>query len=139
MAGREVTQQRAAVTPVVAQGAPAPYGHYSPATLTGDGCIWTSAQLPAAHGIGSDSDIRDQARQALAHVISVVEAAGGAATSVVKVTLYLTDIEDWDEVDAVFGEAFGTHRPARTVVQVASLHHGYRVAADAVAWRMGAS
>ncbi|MCX4672193.1 RidA family protein [Streptomyces sp. NBC_01381] len=75
--------------------------------VTPDGTVWVSAQLPV----------------------------GGNAESVAKVQFYLTDIAAWEAVDAVFAEVFGDHRPARAVLQVAGLHHGFRVAADAVARR----
>ena len=68
--------------------------------------------------------------------MTIVEAAGGTVASVLKVTLYLVDIDDWAAVDAAFAEVFGEHRPARAVIQVAGLHHGFRVAADAVGWKV---
>ncbi|TCC06224.1 RidA family protein [Kribbella soli] len=117
-------------------GAPEPFGHYSPSTISPDGTIWVSAQLPVGGGVRTDSPVPDQARQAILQLLSIVEAAGGTVASIAKVTLYVTDIGDWDAVDAVFAEEFGTHRPARAVLQVAGLHHGFKVAADAVAWRV---
>ncbi|MEU7743734.1 RidA family protein [Nonomuraea sp. NPDC049158] len=116
-------------------GSTAPFGHYSLATVTPDGTIWVSAQLPVGSDISSHSPVSRQARQALSNVLSIVESFGGRIESVAKVNLYLTDISDWDAIDAVFAEVFGEHRPARTVLQVAGLHHGFRVAADAVSWR----
>lgn len=117
-------------------GVPAPFGHYSPATVTPDGTIWVSAQLPVGGGVRADAPVPVQARRVMLQLVAIVEAAGGAVASIAKVTLYVTDIGDWDAVNAVFAEVFGTHRPARSVVQVAGLHHGFTVAADAVAWRV---
>ncbi|MCM0673325.1 Rid family hydrolase [Micromonospora phytophila] len=114
--------------------APEPFGHYAQATVTPDGIVWVSAQLPV--GVSADSSAAEQARRVLSNVLSIVAAGGGRADSVAKVNLYLTDISDWASVDAVFAAAFGDHRPARAVLQVAGLHHGFRVAADAVAWRV---
>ena len=68
-------------------------------------------------------------------MVAIVEAAGGTVASVLKVTLYLIDIDDWEAVDRRSPTCSVTHRPARAVVQVAGLHHGFRVAADAIAWR----
>lgn len=116
--------------------APAPFGHYSPAMVTPDGTIWVSAQLPVG-GAAPDSPVAEQTRQALSNLLSVVESSGGRIESVAKVNLYLTDIADWEAVDAIFSEVFGEHRPARAVLQVGGLHHGFRVAADAVAWTTG--
>lgn len=95
-----------------------------------------SAQLPVGRGLPTGSPVAEQTRQALCNVVSVVEAAGGHRDSVARVTLYVTDIAEWEDVDAAFHDVFGAHRPARAVIQVAGLHHGYRVAADAVAWRV---
>ncbi|MFI6107598.1 RidA family protein [Streptomyces sp. NPDC051310] len=116
--------------------APEPFGHHSQATVTPDGTIRVSAQLPVGRGLPAGSPVAEQTRQALCDVVSVVEAAGGQGDSVARVTLYVTDIADWEAVDAAFRDVFGAHRPARAVIQVAGLHHGYRVAADAVAWRV---
>ena len=117
--------ERSMIEPVVAPEAPAPFGHYAPATVSPDGTIWVSAQLPVG---GGDSDasaaVPEQTRRALANVVAIVEAAGGTITSVLKVTLYLVDIDDWEPVDAAFADVFSAHRPARAVVQVAGLHHG---------------
>lgn len=120
---------------VATAAAPPPFGHYAQATATPDGTVHVSAQLPVGGGVSADSAVPEQARRALANVLAVVAAAGVPADGVAKVTLYLTDIADWEAVDRVFAEAFGEHRPARAVLQVAGLHHGFRVAADAVAWR----
>ncbi|MFI7638893.1 RidA family protein [Nonomuraea sp. NPDC049400] len=103
----------------------APFGHYSLATVTPDGTIWVSAQLPVGSGISADSSVPRQARQALSNVLSIVESYGGSLESIAKVNLYLTDISDWDAVDTVFAEVFGDHLPARTVLQVGGLHHGF--------------
>ncbi|GAB2603821.1 RidA family protein [Kribbella endophytica] len=119
---------------VAVPGVAVPLGHYSPATVTPDGTIWVSAQLP--QGAAADSTVAEQAHRVLAQIVAVVEAAGGAVDSVAKVTLFLTDVGDWEAVNVVYAEVFGEHRPARAVLQVAGLHHGYRVAADAVAWRV---
>ena len=130
-----MTDQHSMIEPVVAPGAPAPFGHYAPATVSPDGTIWVSAQLPVGGSESDGSAVPQQARRALANVVAIVEAAGGTAASVLKVTLYLADIDDWGAVDAAFADVFGAHRPARAVVQVAGLHHGFRVAADAIAWK----
>ncbi|HWM74737.1 MAG TPA: RidA family protein [Nocardioides sp.] len=133
-----MTSQQPTIERVVAPGAPAPFGHYAPATVSPDGTIWVSAQLPVVGNDDRDcSAVSQQAHRALANVVTIVEAAGGTVASVVKVTLYLVDIDDWDAVDAAFADVFGAHRPARAVLQVAGLHHGFRVAVDAIAWRVG--
>jgi reactive intermediate/imine deaminase len=121
---------------ITPSAAPQPFGHYSQGAVTPDGTIWVSAQLPVGGTVTSTSPAREQAHRALSNVLSIIEAAGGRKDSVAKVNIYLTDISDWDVIDGTFGEIFGTHRPARAVVQVAGLHHGFRVAADAMAWKI---
>ncbi|RKT68111.1 leucyl aminopeptidase [Saccharothrix variisporea] len=133
-AGSE-TRPMTPVAQVIAPAAPTPFGHYAQATTTPDGTVHVSAQLPVGGGVTPGSPVAEQARQALANVVTIVESAGGSARSIAKVTLYVVDIAEWDAVDAVFAEVFGEHRPARAVLQVAGLHHGFGVAADAVAWR----
>ncbi|WP_334174371.1 RidA family protein [Pseudoxanthobacter sp.] len=119
--------------------APAPGGHYSQGTRA-NGLIFVSGQLPvSAAGTGDPgAPFADQARQALANVLAVVEAGGGSPGSIARLTVYLADIADWAAFDAVAAEVLGNARPARTVVPVAGLHHGYRVEIDAIAaaeWR----
>ncbi|MGK5671881.1 RidA family protein [Micromonospora sp. URMC 106] len=121
--------------PVATDEAPPPFGHYAQASVTPDGTIWVSAQLPV--GVSAHATVAEQARQALSNALSIVLAGGGRSDTVARVTLYLTDISDWAAVDAAFAAVFGEHRPARGVLQVAGLHHGFRVAVDAVGWRVG--
>jgi enamine deaminase RidA (YjgF/YER057c/UK114 family) len=120
--------------PVAAAAAPQPFGHYAQATVTPGGIIWVSTQLPV--GVPADATVEEQTHRALSNVLSIVKAGGGRVDSIARVTLYLTDIADWASVDAAFGAVFGGHRPARGILQVAGLHHGFRAAADAVAWRI---
>jgi len=122
--------------PIVAPGAPDPSGHYAHATVTPDGTIRASAQLPLGNGLTPGSPAEAQARQVLTNLAAVIRAAGGTVASIAKLTLYVTDITDWGAVDAAVRDLCGDHRPARAVLQVAGLHHGFRVAADAVAWRV---
>ncbi|WP_392839719.1 RidA family protein [Streptomyces sp. LN500] len=136
MYGGRDPQTRSPLDRVATEGAPKPFGHYAQATVTPDGTIHVSAQLPVGGEALPESAVPVQARQVLSNLLSIVEEAGGATDSVAKVTLYVTEIADWEAVDLVFGEAFGDHRPARAVLQVAGLHHGFKLAADAVAWRI---
>ena len=70
---------------------------------------------------------------ATAGVNAVLRAAGSSREQVLRVTVYLSDISYWGQVNAVYAEFFGAHRPARTMVPVGKLHHGYEVGMDAVA------
>ncbi|MDF3299440.1 RidA family protein [Streptomyces sp. K1PA1] len=121
---------------ITTDAAPQPLGHYSQPMVTPDGTIRVSAQLPLGGGVHPDSRVVEQARQALANVLAIVESTGASGNSIARITVYLSDISDWEVVDAVVGEVPGEHRPARTVLQVSGLHRGFRIAADAVAHRV---
>jgi len=107
--------------PVPTPNAPPVAGPYSPAVRAGD---W----LVLAGQIGFDpasgeipTRLGDQARQALANVATVLADCGGALTDVAKVTVFTTAIGNMGEINDVYAEAFGGHRPARSTIGVAGL------------------
>lgn len=64
----------------------------------------------------------------------IVEAAGSQKEKILRMTLYISDIELWDKVDAVYTEFFGEHKPARTIVPTNELHFGFKIEMDAIAY-----
>ena len=125
-----------AIESVVAEGAPAPVGHYVQATAWKD-LVFVSGQL-AAQADGShaaDQPFEVQARQALASLLSILHAAGSRPEWVLKVTAYVVGVEHWPAFNRLYAEAFGSARPARSVVPVPALHHGYLIELEAVAVR----
>lgn len=114
--------------------APQPVGAYSQALAKG-GLVFTSGQLPidAKTGVMITDSIEEEVRQALHNLRSVVEAGGCNFSDTVKVTVFLTDLSLFKDVDRVYGEFFGDHRPARSVVEVKALPKGARVEIEAVA------
>lgn len=119
------------VTP--AQG-PAARGHYSPGIRAGN-LLFVSGQLPVTpqgESLGG-ADLEVQARQALANMLAVVEAAGGALDRVARVTVFLADPDGWPVFNRVYAEVFGAHRPARAVVPVNPFRDGMLVEVDAIA------
>lgn len=119
----------------VSKGLAPPGGHYSHATRHGD-LIFTSGQLGTnADGThAADRPFEEQVRQALSNMLAAVRAAGGGgAADVLKVTAYIVGVEKWPRFNAVYAEVMGDARPARTVVPVPELHHGYLVEVDAIA------
>ncbi len=121
---------------IVTGDAPTPAGHYSQATAFG-GLLFVAGQLPVLPD-GShqaDAPFEAQARQALANLIAIVRAGGSAPERVLKVNVYIVGIEHWPAFNAAYAEAFGNARPARAVVPVPELHHGYLVEVDAIAAR----
>jgi 2-iminobutanoate/2-iminopropanoate deaminase len=111
-------------------------GHYSQGVRHGD-LIYVSGQLPIAPDgtHHSEADFEQQARLAIRNMIAVVEAAGGSAATLLKVTIYLVGVGNWPRFNTVYAEILGDARPARSVVPVPELHYGYLVEVDAVAAR----
>jgi 2-iminobutanoate/2-iminopropanoate deaminase len=126
----------APITAVETSAAPRPLGHYAQAVEAG-GFVFVSGQL-AARADGTPlagMPFEQQARQALANVLSIVEGAGLGRDRIAKVTAYLVGVEHWPAFNAIYAEAFGEHRPARAVVPVPALHHGYLIELEAIATR----
>jgi 2-iminobutanoate/2-iminopropanoate deaminase len=71
--------------------------------------------------------VEAQARQVLANITAVLSDCGASLTDVAKTTVFVTDIAQFGTVNAVYAEAFGDHRPARSTVQVAALPAGAEV------------
>jgi len=114
--------------------APPPAGHYEQGRVH-DGLVYVSGQLPIdpAGGPHRRESIEDQTQQALENVAAVLRAAGSGINDVLKVRVYVSDIELWDRVNEVYASFFGDHRPARAVVPTRELHHGFQVEIEAVA------
>lgn len=115
--------------------APAPVGPYSQAIRAGD-LVYASGQIPLDPTSGEkvEGEIEDEARQVLANLKAVLEAAGSGMDRVVKATVYLTDISLFQRVNAVYAEAFDVDpAPARVTVGVSALPLGAQVEVDAIA------
>ena len=113
--------------------APAAIGPYSQAVRAG-GAVFVSGQLPLHPETGKiAADITGQATQALANLRAVLKAAGCEMRDVVKTTIYLSDLEDFDAVNKVYADFFADIYPARAAVGVAALPKGARVEIDAIA------
>jgi len=116
--------------------APRPAGHYAQAVIHGE-TVYVAGQLPVRPHTGEccTGDIEAQTEQVLHNLAAVLAAAGSGLDQVLKTTVYITDIGLWDRVNDVYGRVFGDHRPARAVVPVPELHHGFLVEIEAVAVR----
>lgn len=119
---------------VFTDGAPAPAGHYSQAVIY-NGLIYISGQLPIDEkGIKmTDAPVSQQAKQVLRNVAAILESAGSHRNQVLQMTLYVADVEHWGEVNRVYAEFFGEHKPARAVVPVKELHYGLAIEVQAIA------
>ena len=120
--------------PIATDAAPAARGHYSQAVVHA-GLVYVAGQLPIdpADPQRRLESFDAQARQVIANVAAILEASGSTLARVLKATVYIADVADWPAFNAIYAEAFGPHRPARTVVPVAGLHYGYRVEMDVIA------
>jgi reactive intermediate/imine deaminase len=113
-----------------------PISHYTDAVRAGD-LLFVSGFVPVdgdGQLVGGDDDVA-QTRQVFANLAAVLAAAGATFADVVKVTVYLTDIEDRARINPVRQEVFRDTRPASTLVEVSALATpGARVEIDAVAF-----
>jgi reactive intermediate/imine deaminase len=118
----------------LADGLARPAGHYSPAVV-GAGLVFVAGQLPVtADGTKlNDAPFQTQALQALANVAAALRGAGSDITKLLQVRVYVTDIADWPAFDTLYAAWAGDTRPARAVVPVPLLHHGFRIEIEAVA------
>ena len=123
-----------AIQSVETADAPPPGGHYSQATIA-NGFVFVSGQLPIKLGAHSElpAGIDAQTRQVLSNVEAILRAANSSLDRVVSVTVYVTDIKNWPEVNRVYADVFGQHRPARVVAVSPQLHFGSLVEIQAVA------
>jgi 2-iminobutanoate/2-iminopropanoate deaminase len=122
------------VQPIETPSAPQTVGAYSPAVRAGDWII-LSGQLgldPRTSALADGAEA--QARQALANVAAVLGDCGASLTDVAKSLVFVTDLGDFAAVNAIYGEAFGAHRPARSTVQVAALPAGAQVEVEVWAY-----
>jgi 2-iminobutanoate/2-iminopropanoate deaminase len=112
------------VEPLETPSAPKAVGPYSPAVRAGEWVILSGQLgLDPATGVLADG-AEAQARQALANVAAVLGDCGLSLSDVAKSLVFVTDLGEFATVNAVYAEAFGSHRPARSAVQVAALPAG---------------
>ena len=124
--------------PVATDGAPSNDNPYSQG-VRADDTLHVSGYGPVDPETGEDveGDIETQTERVLDNVAAVVEAAGGSLSDVVKVTVYLTDLDDYDRVNEAYGTKFdeaGGDSPARVCVEVSRLPGDVAVEMDAVAY-----
>lgn len=114
--------------------APAAVGPYSQAVRVGD-WIFTAGQLGLVPGTKefAGPDVESQTRRALENLRALLEAAGSCLHHVVKTTVFMQDLGEFQQMNAVYAEFFPEHPPARSTVQVAALPMGARVEIEAVA------
>ena len=114
--------------------APKAIGPYSQAVSI-DGWLYTSGQVAIDPATGDlvEGGFEAQARRVFENLRQVLASAGCGFADVVKATVYLADLGDFPQLNAIYAEAMGDHRPARSTVQVAALPKAARVEIDLVA------
>ena len=122
------------MTTISTQKAPAAIGPYSQAIQVGN-LVFASGQIPINPLTGNivEGGIREQTHQALANVKAILEAAGLSLSNVVKTTVFLADINDFAEVNAIYGTYFTEPYPARSAVSVKALPKGALIEIEVVA------
>ncbi|WP_101294781.1 Rid family detoxifying hydrolase [Halegenticoccus soli] len=121
--------------PITTDEAPRNDNPYSQGIVAGD-TLYVSGYGPVDPDTGEavDGDIRTQTERVLDNVAAVVEEAGGdGLDAVVKVTVYLTDLDDYERVNEAYGAKFSGDPPARVCIEVSRLPDDVAVEMDAVA------
>jgi 2-iminobutanoate/2-iminopropanoate deaminase len=118
--------------------APAAIGPYSQAIWGGD-LLFISGQLPLVPetSVFPGDDVIAQTRQVLTNVRGVLESAGLDFPDVLKATVYLSNMNDFESMNSVYSEFFPTPQPARAVVEVARLPKDALVEIEVIAMKSG--
>ena len=122
---------------VLTDKAPKPIGPYSQAVIAGD-FIFTAGQVPVDPATNKvvEGDVQAQARRSLENIKAVLEAAGSSMNKVVKVTVFLKDMNDFAQVNEIYTQYFTENKPARSAVQVAKLPLDVMVEIEAIALKV---
>lgn len=120
-------------TIISTEAAPAAIGAYSQAVKVAD-TVYISGQIPLDPGTMEvvSQEFESQARQVFKNLIAVADASGGSLTDAVKLTVYLTDLNDFAVLNTVMADYISEPFPARAAVQVAALPKGVQIEIDAV-------
>ncbi|MBI5975559.1 RidA family protein [Staphylococcus canis] len=113
--------------------APAAVGPYSHATVV-NGLVYTSGQIPLnLDGEIVSDDVQEQTKQVIENLKAVLDASGSDLNHVVKALIFLSDMENFQKVNEVYGSYFDEHKPARSAVEVARLPKDVKVEIELIA------
>ena len=114
--------------------APQAIGPYSQAVRIGN-LLFISGQIPLDRsGRIVEGGIRVQTQRVMENIRAIVEGAGGRMDDIVKTTVYLKDMDDFQDFNEVYGEFFPEDPPARATVEVSNLPKGVGIEIEAIAW-----
>ena len=119
---------------VATNGAPKAIGPYSQA-VKHHGILYTSGQIPLDPATGElvTGDFEKEARRVFENLRAVLHEAGSDFGRVLKATVYVSDLANFQKLNAVYAEYFGDHKPARTTIQASALPKGASVEIDLIA------
>ena len=115
--------------------APSAIGPYSQAIRAGD-LLFVSGQIPIDPSTGKlieEVTIQAQTRRVMENLIAIVNASGGLAENIVRTTVFLRNIDDFADMNAIYGEYFKTEPPARSTIQAARLPRDVAIEIDCIA------
>jgi len=105
---------------------PIPKGHYTP--------VYVSGQLPIKEdGTIELGSIENQTELCMKNIQIILEAAGSSLSHSLKFTVYTSNIDLWDRINAIYAQYLGDHKPARVVVPCATLHYGCSIEIECIA------
>ena len=129
--------QMSSIKAIKTSNAPEPVGPYNQATTAG-GFIYCSGQIaidPVSNEINCLGNIEEETTQVLKNLLAVLDAGGAQAKDVIKTTIYLTDLNNFQTVNAIYSDFFKVDiPPARACVEVSSLPKGVLIEIDCVAF-----
>lgn len=111
-----------------------PSGNYSQA-IKHAGLLYVSGQLPIDPNSGKKitGNIETQARRVLDNLELILKRAGTDLDHVLKLVIYISDVEFWGQVNMICGEYFISHKPVRTIIPTRDLHFGFNIEIDCIA------
>jgi 2-iminobutanoate/2-iminopropanoate deaminase len=113
--------------------APLPVGHYCQGIIHNN-LLFVSGQIPLDPSTGTLKEVfEDACKQTLNNVMAVVEEGGSSLNQIINVKIYITDISLFSQVDRIFKQYFGNHRPTRAVIGVSELPKNAPVEIEATA------
>ena len=120
---------------VYSKNAPEPIGPYSQA-ISINNLLFTSGQIPINPKTGNlvEGGIKEQTRQTIENIKNILEEGGADISKVIKVTVFLKNIDEFAVMNEVYNEYFGESKPARSTVEASKLPKGALVEIDAVAY-----
>lgn len=122
------------IDPVATDAAPKAIGPYSQA-IRANGFVYTSGQIPLDPATGElvQGSFEEQVHRVFANLGAILSAAGTGFSRVVKATVYVTDLGNFQRLNTIYAGYFGDHKPARTTIEAPALPKGATVEIDLIA------